>query len=31
MSRPEPLTAVDAFLLEHRRCGEVDSGVRAAL
>ncbi len=24
---PELLTALDAFLQEHRRCGELDGGV----
>jgi hypothetical protein len=28
---PELLAALDAFLQEHRRCGELDSGVENAV
>jgi len=28
---PELLAALDAFLQEHRRCGEVDARVESAL
>ena len=27
---PSPLDALDAFYLEHRRCGELDGGVDEA-
>jgi hypothetical protein len=28
---PDLLAALDAFLQEHRRCGELDAGVQPAL